>query len=150
MLKKGDIAPSFILKDQDNNDVSLSDYVGKKVIVWFYPKANTPGWIIEGNGFRDEFQHFVDNDIQILGVSADPVSKQKKFSDKRAFPFPLLSDESKNMLKSYHAWGPKKFMGKEYKGIYRITYLISEDSKIEHVYDNVKTRSHASDILNTL
>ena len=148
MLKVGDKAPDFTLKNQDENSVSLSDYKNKKVALWFYPKASTPGWTIEGKGFRDEFQEFEVKNVQILGCSADPPAKQKKFAEKRGFPYLLLSDESRDMLKAYGVWGKKKFMGREYMGISRVTYIIDENGIIEKVYEKVSVKSHARDILN--
>ena len=150
MLKIGDKSPDFKLPDQDENIVSLSDFSGKKIVLWFYPKASTPGWTIEGKGFRDEFKNFENQNIQILGCSADPVKKQKKFYDKQEFQYPLLSDESHEMLEAYGVWGKKKFMGREYMGISRITYIINEIGIIEKVYEKVKTMSHAKDILNDI
>ena len=150
MLKVGDKAPDFTLKNQDENSVSLSDYKNKKVALWFYPKASTPGWTIEGKGFRDEFQNFEDNNIQIIGCSADSPAKQKKFAEKRGFPYLLLSDESRDMLKAYGVWGKKKFMGREYMGISRVTYIIDENGIIEKVYEKVSVKSHAKDILNDI
>ena len=150
MLKIGDIAPSFTLTDNNENSISLENYKGKKVILWFFPKANTPGWIIEGKGFRDEFQKFEEKNVKIIGCSADPTKKQKKFSDKQGFQYPLISDESHEMLKAYGVWGKKKFMGREYMGISRITYIISEIGTIEKIYEKINTISHAQDILNDL
>ena len=143
-------APDFTLPNQNDEMISLSNLKGKKIILWFYPKANTPGWIIQGKGFRDEFKNFNSQNIVILGVSADPVNKQKKFCDKQGFPYDLLSDESHNMLEAYGVWGKKKFMGREYMGITRMTYIIDQDGTIEHVIEKVKTMSHAKDILNLL
>ena len=150
MLKTGNKAPNFILSDAEGNSVSLTDFLGKKMVLWFFPKASTPGWIIEGKGFRDEFQKFEKKNIQIVGCSADPQQKQKKFCDKQNFQFPLLSDESHQMLEAYRVWGKKKFMGREYMGISRVTYIIDEDGMIEKVYEKVRTTSHAKDILNDL
>ena len=150
MLKVGDKALDFTLKNQDENSVSLSDYKNKKVVLWFYPKASTPGWTIEGKGFRDEFQEFEEKNVEILGCSADPPKKQKKFCEKKNFPYFLLSDESHEMLKAYGVWGEKKFMGREYMGIFRITYIIDKHGIIENLYEKVKTKSHARDILNDL
>ena len=148
MLKVGDEAPDFTLPNADNKSVSLSDFSGKKLILWFFPKANTPGWKIEGEGFRDEFQNFEENNMAILGCSADPPKKQKKFCEKKNFPYFLLSDESHEMLKDYGVWGKKKFMGREYMGISRVTYIIDENGIIEKVYEKVSVKSHARDILN--
>ena len=150
MLKVGDKAPDFTLQNQDENSVSLSDYKNKKVVLWFYPKASTPGWTIEGQGFRDEFQKFEEKNVQILGCSADPPKKQKKFCEKKNFPYFLLSDESKDMLKAYGVCVKKKFMCREYMGISRATYIIDENGIIEKVYDKVSVKSHAQDILKNL
>jgi len=150
LLKIGDKAPDFTLPDADNNSVSLIDFPEKKVVLWFYPKASTPGWTMEGKGFRDEFHNFENNNIQILGCSADSPKKQKKFIEKKAFQYPLLCDENHEMLIAYGVWGKKKFMGREYMGISRTTYVINEDKTIEKVYEKVKTTSHAQDILRDL
>ena len=150
MLKVGEKAPDFTLPDQDGNHVSLTDFKDKKIVLWFYPRASTPGWTIEGTGFRDEFQKFEESNLQILGCSADPIKKQKKFYEKNGFKYPLLSDESHDMLEKYGVWGKKKFMGREYLGISRATYIIDENGIIDKVYEKVKTTSHAKDILNDL
>ena len=150
MLKKGDKAPNFTLPDENENLVSLSEYFGKKVVLWFYPKASTPGWIIEGKGFRDEFQGFEEKNIQIIGCSADSPKKQKKFCTKQNFQYPLLSDENHNTLNAYGVWGKKKFMGREYMGITRSTIIIDESGVIEKIYEKVSVKSHARDVLNDL
>ncbi len=147
LLKIGDKAPSFTLPDIDENLVSLNNFLGKKIVLWFFPKASTPGWIIEGNGFRSEFNEFQEKNIQIIGCSADPPKKQKRFCEKQEFQYPLLCDENHGMLKAYGVWGKKKFMGKEYRGIFRMTFIIDEKGIIEKVYEKVKTMSHANDIL---
>ncbi len=143
-------APDFSLPDQNGDMVSLSDYKGKKIVLWFYPKASTPGWIIEGKTFRDEIKKFDDLGVVILGASADSIKKQKNFCTKQQFPFSLLSDPEHSMLESYKVWGKKNFMGREYMGISRITYIIDEKGVIEYVFEKVKTTSHATDILNIL
>ena len=150
LLAVGNNAPDFSLPNQNGEIVSLSSLKDKKVVIWFFPKANTPGWTIEGQGFRDELQKFVDMGIHIIGVSADSIQKQKNFCNKQNFGFDLLSDESHAMLESYGVWGLKKFMGREYMGISRVTYLINEDGLIEQVYNKVNTKMHAQDILNDL
>ena len=150
MIIIGDKAPNFILPDVDGKSVSLNDYAGKKVVLWFFPKASTPGWIIEGKGFRDEFQKFEEKNIQIIGCSADSPKKQKKFCDKQGFQYPMLCDESHEMLESYGVWGKKKFMGREYMGISRVTYIIDQQGIIERIYKKVNTISHAQDILKDL
>ena len=149
-LNIGDKAPDFELLNYDKKLINSSSLKGKQHIIWFFPKANTPGWTVQGCGFRDEFKKFEQKNIEIIGVSADPVSKQEKFVEKYNFPYLMLCDESKEMLKSYKAWGLKKFMGKEYEGIHRISYLINEKGVIEKVFDKVKTKSHATDILNEI
>ena len=148
MLIVGDRAPEFTLTDADGNLVSLNDFTGRKVVLWFFPKASTPGWIIEGQGFRDEFQKYEEKNIQVIGCSADSPKKQKKFCNKQSFQYPLLCDENHEMLKAYGAWGKKKFMGREYMGIFRITYIIDEKGIIEKVYEKVSVKSHARDIIN--
>ena len=150
MLELGDKAPDFSLRDQDGELVSLKDFRGKKVFIWFYPKANTPGWTVEGEGLRDESKKFKENNVEILGVSADSIKAQKSFCIKKNFPFALLSDESKDMIKAYGAWGMKKFMGREYEGIYRYSYLINENGRIAQAYSKVKTKTHAIDVLSDL
>ena len=149
-MKIGDKAPDFTIQDAEGNSVSLTDFAGKKVVLWFFPKASTPGWIIEGKGFRDEFERFEENNIQIIGCSADTPIKQKKFCNKQNLQFPLLCDENHEMLKAYGVWGKKKFMGREYMGIFRMTYIIDKQGIIEKIYEKVKVKSHARDILNDL
>ena len=149
-LNIGDKAPNFTLLNQDGDSISLDDIKGDICILWFFPKASTPGWTIEGQGFRDEFKQFKSKNIQIFGVSADSVMKQKNFHNKQKFNFDLLSDETHAMLEAYHVWGLKKFMGREYMGIHRITYIINTKGNIHKVYDKVNTKTHAQDILNDL
>ncbi len=147
MLSVGDQAPDFSVLDQDNNLKTLKDFQNQKIVMWFFPKASTPGWTVEGCGFRDEFKTFINQGYAIIGVSADSPKKQKKFVEKYNFPFTMLCDEDHNMLKDYKVWGLKKFMGREYMGITRLTYVINKSSKIEHVFDKVITKSHAQDVL---
>ena len=147
MLEVGSKAPDFTLPDQDGNDVSLSVLSGQKVVLWFFPKANTPGWTIEGQGFRDEFQKFQDKNVAIIGMSADSVQKQKNFCEKFNFPFPLLADESKETIQAYGAWGKKKLYGREYEGIFRYTYIIDEVGTIAKAYEKVSVKTHAQDVL---
>ena len=150
MLKIGNKAPDFTLLDSDENSVSLSDFKGQRVVLWFFPRASTPGWTNEGLGFRDEFKKFKDKNIAIIGMSADSTKKQKNFCEKQSFPFLLLSDESTNVLKAYDAWGLKKMYGREYEGIYRITYVIEEDGTIINSYSKVSVKTHALDVLQDL
>ena len=149
-MKIGDKAPDFTIPDAEGNSVSLTDFAGKKVVLWFFPKASTPGWTIEGKGFRDEFQKFEEKNIQIIGCSADPSKKQKKFCEKQGFLYPMLCDQNHEMLKAYGVWGKKKFMGREYMGISRITIIIDKKGIIERIYDKVSVKTHAQDILNDL
>ena len=150
LLQVGDKAPEFTLQNSEGENISLSDFSGKQIILWFFPKANTPGWSIQGQGFRDEFKNFTDKNIEVIGVSADSIKKQKKFCDKYEFPFNMLCDEGHTMLESYGVWGLKKFMGREYIGISRITYIIDSNGYISNVYDKVQTKTHALDILSSL
>ncbi len=150
LLQVGDKAPEFTLQNSEGENISLSDFSGKQIVLWFFPKANTPGWSIQGQGFRDEFKNFTDKNIEIIGISADPIKKQKKFCDKYEFPFNMLCDEGHAMLESYGVWGLKKFMGREYMGISRITYIIDSNGYISNVYDKVQTKTHALDILSSL
>ena len=147
MLKEGSKAPGFNLDDQDGNSVSLSEFEGQKVLLWFYPKASTPGWTIEGQELRDEFQNFKDNNTVILGMSADSVKAQKNFCTKQEFPFPLLSDPDKTTIRAYEAIGLKKMYGREYEGIFRVSYLIDEKGVIEKAYEKVKPKEHALEVL---
>ena len=147
MLNVGDKAPDFTLPDQDENSVSLSNYKNQGVLIWFFPKASTPGWTNEGIGFRDELKKYNKLNTTIIGVSADPPSKQKNFVDKYSFNYPMLCDESHEMLENYGVWGLKKFMGREYMGISRVTYILDKNHIIKEVIEKVNTKSHACDIL---
>ena len=147
MLKVGDKAPDFNLPDADGNMRSLSEFNGKKLVLFFFPKASTPGWTVESQGFRDEFETFQSKNMAVVGVSADPIPKQKKFVEKYYFQYPMLCDESHQMLEDYKVWGKKKFMGREYMGINRYTYVIDENGVVEKAYEKVKTKTHALDIL---
>ncbi|MFB9079785.1 thioredoxin-dependent thiol peroxidase [Flavobacterium procerum] len=146
-LKKGDKAPNFSGTDQDGKKHELADYAGKKLVVFFYPKASTPGCTAEACDLRDNFERFKANNYELLGVSADSQKAQLKFKDKYEFPFPLIADEDKSVINAFGVWGPKKFMGKEYDGIHRTTFVIDEKGIIEEVIEKVKTKEHASQIL---
>ena len=146
-LKKGDKAPAFSGVDQDGNAHQLSDYIGKKLVVFFYPKASTPGCTAEACDLRDNFERFESNNFALLGVSADSAARQAKFKEKYELPFPLLADENKAVIEAFGVWGPKKFMGKEYDGIHRTTFVIDEKGIIAEVIEKVKTKEHANQIL---
>ena len=146
-LKKGDKAPDFSGFDQDNKFHQLEDYKGKKLVVFFYPKANTPGCTAAACDLRDNYERFQANNYALLGVSADSEKAQLKFKEKFNFPFPLLADEDKSVIQAFGVWGPKKFMGREYDGINRTTFVIDENGIIEDVITNVKTKAHAAQIL---
>ncbi len=146
-LKVGDSAPQFSVKDQDGNVISLKDFKGKKVVLFFYPKASTPGCTAEACNLRDNWEQFQEKGYQILGVSADTEKKQSNFKNKYELPFPLLADEEKEVIEAYGVWGPKKFMGKEYDGIHRTTFVIDENGLIEEIITKVKTKDHAAQIL---
>ena len=146
-LKKGDQAPSFSSLDQDGKSHQLADYTGKKLVIFFYPKASTPGCTAEACDLRDNFERFQANNYQLLGVSADSAKAQAKFKDKYELPFPLLADEDKSVINAFGVWGPKKFMGKEYDGIHRSTFVIDEKGIIDEVISEVKTKAHADQIL---
>ena len=146
-LKAGDKAPEFSVKDQDGKIRSLEDYKGKKLVIFFYPKASTPGCTAEACNLRDNWKSLQAQGYEILGISADSERKQTNFKKKNDLPFPLLADEDKNMIHAYGVWGPKKFMGKEYEGIHRTTFVIDEKGIIEEVISKVKTKDHAAQIL---
>ena len=146
-LKEGDKVPNFDTTDQDGNLVSNSDYLGKKWVVFFYPAANTPTCTVEACNLRDHYKELQDAGYEIVGVSADTARKQKNFQNKFNFPYPLLADVDKNVIEAFGVWGPKKFMGREYEGIHRITFLINEEGIVDRVIDKVKSKEHAAQIL---
>lgn len=146
-IKVGDIAPDFELTDQFNDTHKLSDYRGKKVILYFYPKDNTPGCTTEACGFRDNYSTFRQNGIVILGVSADSTESHAKFQEKYSLPFTLLADTDHKISEIYGVWQPKKLMGKEYFGIVRTTFVIDEKGKIVKIYEKVKPETHAQEII---
>lgn len=145
-LQEGDKAPDFTGHIEDESQVSLSDYTGKKLILYFYPKDDTPGCTAESCNLRDNYSELKELGFEILGVSPDPVKKHKKFIDKYEFPFSLIADEDKKIINDYGIWGPKKFMGREYDGLHRTTFVI-EDGVIIKVIQKVKTKAHTAQIL---
>lgn len=146
-LQKSNKAPAFSGKDQDGTTHALSDYKGKKLVVFFYPKADTPGCTAEACDLRDNYQRFQANNYALLGVSADAAKKQAKFKEKYDFPFPLIADEDHAVINAFGVWGPKKFMGREFDGIHRTTFVIDENGIIEEVIAKVETKAHAAQIL---
>ena len=147
MLTEGAKVPDFSAKDQDGNTIKLSDYKGKKLVVFFYPRANTPGCTAEACNLRDHYQELKDAGYELLGVSADSQKKQANFKNKYDFPFPLLADEDHTVINAFGVWGPKKFMGREFDGIHRTTFIIDEEGTVERVIQKVKTKDHAAQIL---
>ena len=146
-LSIGDKAPDFVSKDQDGNTVKLKDYIGKKVILFFYPKASTPGCTMEAKNLRDNQKELLDKGYEIIGVSADSEKRQKNFCVKNELQYPLLVDEEKKVINAYGVWGLKKFMGREYDGIHRTTYIIDAEGIIENIIEKVKTKDHTFQIL---
>jgi len=145
-LKIGDPAPAFTAPDQDGNMVSLDQFRGKKLVLYFYPKDNTPGCTAEACDLRDNYERFRDEGYEILGVSADSQKSHQNFIKKHELPFRLLSDVDKEVLQAYGAWGEKKNYGRTYMGIIRKTFIISEDGKIENIIEKVKTKEHTKQI----
>ncbi len=143
-------ATDFSLADQNNQLHSLKNYQGRWVLLYFYPKDDTPGCTKEACGFRDHLNQLKNYDVVVLGISADSVESHKKFALKHNLNFPLLSDVNKEVIKKYQAWGKKKFMGKEYEGILRISYLINPDGEIVKKYEKVKPEIHAQEVLNDI
>ncbi|MEX1190574.1 MAG: thioredoxin-dependent thiol peroxidase [Brumimicrobium sp.] len=146
-LEKGDKAPQFKSKDQDGKTISLSDYEGQKLVVYFYPKDMTPGCTTQACNLKDNYEALKKENIAILGVSADDEKRHQKFIAKHDLPFPLLADTDKEVIKAFGVWGNKKFMGKEYDGIHRTTFLINEKGEIHDIIKKPKTKAHAEEIL---
>lgn len=146
MIELNKKAPTFLLPDQDGVIHTLEQYLGKKVLIYFYPKDDTPGCTTEACNFRDGYQSFQDMGLVILGVSADSVKSHKKFTDKFTLQFPLLSDETHTVCEAYGVWGLKKFMGREYMGIERSSFLIDEQGVIIKIYESVKAKDHANEV----
>jgi peroxiredoxin Q/BCP len=146
-LKEGDIVPVFSAKDQDGNTIELSDYKGKKLIIFFYPKASTPGCTVEACNLRDNYAELQARGFELLGVSADSEKRQTNFRNKYNFPFPLLADEDHTVINVFGVWGAKKFMGRTYDGIHRKTFVIDEAGKVIKVINKGKTKTHAAQLL---
>jgi len=146
-LKLGDKAPEFNAIDQDGKPINLGDFKGKKVVLYFYPKDNTPGCTDEACSLRDNYSELKKLGYEIIGVSADSEKSHQGFITKHSLPFRLIADTGKEVLKAYDAWGEKKMYGKSYEGILRKTYVISEDGLIEKIFEKVNTKDHANQIL---
>lgn len=146
MIELNKKAPDFLLLDQDGITHTLKQYKGKKVLLYFYPKDDTPGCTTEACNFRDGCKEFEKMGLVVLGVSADSVKSHKKFAQKYELPFPLLSDETKEVCEAYGVWGKKKFMGREYMGIKRMSFLIDEKGNIAKIYEDVKPKEHADEV----
>lgn len=148
--KVGNLAPAFNLKNQDGEIISLRKLKGKNVVLYFYPKAMTPGCTTQACDIRDFKKEFKELDTVVLGVSPDPVLKLKRFEEKKELNFDLLSDEDHQIAEKYGVWGLKKFMGKEYMGLIRTTFIINKQGRLVHVMDKFKTKTHGGDVLNYL
>lgn len=146
--KIGNLAPAFTLSDQDGNKVSLKQFRdAKNVVLYFYPKAMTPGCTVQACGIRDSKKALAKLDTVVLGISPDPVDRLARFIDKQDLNFTLLSDEDHAVTEKYGCWGLKKFMGREFMGVLRTTFIIGKDGRLKHVMDKVKTKSHHDDVI---
>lgn len=145
-LNIGDKAPDFRGKDQNGNALSMEQFKGKKLVLYFYPKDNTPGCTSEACNIRDNYQEFLEKGYAVVGVSADSEKSHQNFISKYDLPFPLLSDPEKEVIKSYGAWGEKSMYGKKYEGILRMTFIISEEGFVEKIIEDVKTKDHSRQI----
>jgi len=150
MPRVGEPAPDFELESDSGETVRLSDFRGRRVVLYFYPRADTPGCTKEACGFRDDFRSYAEKDVAILGVSPDQVRSQAKFRAKYGLPFPLLADPQRRVAEAYGVWGKKKVMGKEVMGIRRTTFLIGEDGKIARIFEGVKAEGHSGEVLAAL
>ncbi len=147
MLKEGSAAPAFKTKDADGETVSLKDLRGQKVVLYFYPKDDTPGCTKEACSFRDAFSQYKKKGIAVLGVSPDSEAAHQKFVTKYKLPFTLLADTDRSIAEAYGVWGEKKFMGRTYMGVHRTTFLIDEKGKIKKIFEKVKPEDHATEVL---
>lgn len=146
-LKPGDKAPEINSTDQNGNPLKLNDFRGSKVVLYFYPKDDTPGCTAEACNLRDNYQDLLARGYKVIGVSTDSQKSHQKFTEKYSLPFPLIPDTDKTIVNAYGVWGPKKFMGKSYEGISRTTFIIDENGVIEKVFDKVDTKNHTGQIL---
>ena len=150
MLKIGDKAPNFTLTDKDGKEVSLSDFLGKKIVLYFYPKDNTPGCTRQACAFAGLYREFENKGVQVIGISKDSVASHQKFAEKYNLPFVLLSDPERKAIEAYGVWQEKKMCGKVSMGVVRTTFIIDEEGKISKVMDKVKPDTNAMEILNEL
>ena len=150
MLKTGDLAPNFTLSDKNGNQVSLSDFLGKKVVLYFYPKDNTPGCTRQACAFASAYDDFKTKNVEVIGISKDSVASHVKFAEKYSLPFVLLSDPDRKAIEPYGVWQEKKMCGKVGFGVVRTTFIIDEEGKIEHVMEKVKPDTNAAEILAAL
>jgi peroxiredoxin Q/BCP len=149
-LKEGDVAPDFTAMTNEGKNISLAELKGKDVILYFYPRDDTPGCTKEACAFRDDFAQFKKKGAVVLGVSTDPVKAHAKFVEKYKLPFTLLADEDKAIVQAYGVWGEKSFLGKKYQGTHRVTFLIGADGRIKRVWPLVKPVEHAKEVLKAL
>jgi peroxiredoxin Q/BCP len=146
-LKVGDKAPSFSVKDQHGNEVTLKSFSGKKIVLYFYPKDMTPGCTVQAKNLNENLANLRSKGFEVYGVSADSQERHCKFIDKYGLEFPLIADESKELIQAFGVWGKKKFMGREYEGIHRKTFIINEEGVISRIIEKVKTKAHAEQVL---
>ncbi len=146
-IKSGSLAPGFSLKDDEGKTRTLSEFKGTKIVLYFYPKDDTPGCTTEACIFRDDYSEYIGAGITILGVSPDSVKSHKKFREKFNLPFSLLADEDHQVSEAYGVWGKKMFMGKEYMGVLRTTFIVDEKGRIANVFEDVKPSEHSKEIL---
>ncbi len=149
-LKEGDLAPAIKAADQSGELITLEEYRGKKIVLYFYPKDNTPGCTSESCDLRDNYSQFIEKGFEVIGVSADSEKSHQKFISKYNLPFRLISDEDKKVLQDYNAWGEKKLYGKSYMGVLRKTYIIDEKGYVEKIIEKVKTKEHSRQIFSEL
>lgn len=146
-LEEGANAPDFKGIDQDGNEIQLSDFRGKRIILYFYPKDDTPGCTAQACNLRDNYEHLKSLGFEVIGISTDPVKSHKKFEKKYSLPFTLIADEEKSIVEKYQVWGEKKFMGKTYMGVNRTTFLIDEEQKIKMIINKPNTENQTQQVL---
>ena len=150
MIKTGEQAPEFKGVNQEGKEIKLSNFSGRKLVLYFYPKASTPGCTAESCNFRDHYKELISKGFAVVGVSADSINRQKNFAEKYNLPFSLIADEQLEIIRAFGCWGSKKLYGKEYEGIYRKTFVINEKGKIELIIEKAKTKDATEQLLETL